>query len=259
MLRSIEVSEAEDQEGPLVKSPMSDISEVKLRARDFVAVEPNTHDYSTTESESAHRGPVVSEAECQRIFNRLYSDAIEHREQRTAKAEQKRQEERQREVAECSFSPVIIAGDSNFSPHRARRASLRLYQDADNRRQRRRRIEEETFCRDPYSAAITPSKSVSAISDRLYREAAIRQQKRAELAAKSLSSFSPDCSKSRRSFDTLLNITFPKGTETIECSDQESGWTGYAGKFTVTSDSYHSYSFRSQAVSEANDEDEPSG
>ncbi|KAF4717296.1 hypothetical protein FOZ62_016487, partial [Perkinsus olseni] len=153
------------------------------------------------------------------------SDAVKQRERRIADAEQKRQEEQRRQAAQCPFSPRILGGDSSLSPDRAATASERLYRDATDRRQRRRRVEQGAFGRNT-SGAITPSKSASAISDRLHRDAERRRQKRAELVAKFEASFSPDCSKSRRSFQTLVDRS-PSGEEEVfNVGDYENEWGG---------------------------------
>ncbi|KAF4723868.1 hypothetical protein FOZ63_028063, partial [Perkinsus olseni] len=210
---------------PPFRDAISGTQEPAAEEPELDAADPYSTNHSTDDSDGGPRRLVASRAECQRIFDRLYSDAVKQRERRIADAEQKRQEEQRRQAAQCPFSPRILGGDSSLSPDRAATASERLYRDATDRRQRRRRVEQGAFNRNT-SGAITPSKSASAISDRLHRDAERRRQKRAELVAKFEASFSPDCSKSRRSFQTLVDRSPPEEEEAFNVGDYENEWGG---------------------------------
>ncbi|KAF4700258.1 hypothetical protein FOZ63_004267, partial [Perkinsus olseni] len=228
LLRSLASQLASHMRGSRSEDTIRDPHEPTVEQPELDAADPNSINHSTDDSDSGPRRLVAFRAECQRIFDRLYSDAVKQRERRIADAEQKRQEEQRRQAAQCPFSPRILGGDSSLSPDRAATASDRLYRDATDRRQRRRRVEQGAFGRNT-SGAVTPSKSASAISDRLHRDAERRRQKRAELVAKFEASFSPDCSKSRRSFQTIVDRLDvpPSGEEEVfNVGDYENEWGG---------------------------------
>ncbi|KAF4675354.1 hypothetical protein FOL46_001986 [Perkinsus olseni] len=225
LLRSLASQLASHMRGPRSEDIINDPHGPTVEEPQLDAADPYSTNHSTDDSDSGPRRLVASRAKCQRIFDRLYSDAVRQRERRIADAEQKRQEEQRWQAAQCPFSPRILGGDSSLSPVRAATASERLYRDATDRRQRRRRVEQGAFNRNT-SGAITPSKSASAISDRLHRDAERRRQKRAELVAKFEASFSPDCSKSRRSFQTLVDRPPPGEKEVFNVGDYENEWGG---------------------------------
>ncbi|KAF4654072.1 hypothetical protein FOL47_010157 [Perkinsus chesapeaki] len=196
------------------KSPQASPTMVPAKIASPGSTASNVHERShAAESEVTPRRILGTRAECDRIFNRLYSDALKQRERKVASAERQRQEEQRKQATECSFTPKIIDSEPKLHRSRAAAASRRLFEDA-NERQYRRLFIEQGSCHHSKPRAFLPSKSTSSISDRLYGQAAVIRQKRAELASKFVSTFSPDCSRSRKSFGTLVH-KYPRNDQEV--------------------------------------------